>query len=183
MLLLHTSQGAATSHLCIVLYCYAILIYTLITNNCGAKYKTIHIIIKSASIKVILLIIYVVLKKIMYRLRETHTHTSSYSCLGKTAAWIKYEALCISCRSRCVLNGDVYGQQIGALRRGRESQSPSSRWSDTRCTFPQGSGWIWSADEDDDGVAMWSIIPSVSPLFLPLSCRSYFSLLYILYVC
>lgn len=106
-------------------------------------------------------------KKFMYRLR--HTHTSS-SCLGKKAAWIKYEVFCISCRSRCVLNGDVYGQQIEALRRGRESQSPSSRWSDTRCTFPRGAGWILSADEDDDGVAMWSIIPSVSPLFF--SARS-----------
>lgn len=106
--------------------------------------------------------------------------------LGEKAAWIKYEALCISCRSRCVLNGDVYGQQIGALRRGRESQSPSSRWSDTRCTFPHGAGWIWSADEDDDGVAMWSIIPSVSPLFLftlPLLYHSSFSLYYILYLC
>lgn len=112
---------------------------------------------------------------------QAQAHTSS-SCFGKKAAWIKYEALRISCRSRCVLNGDVYGQQIGALRRGRESQSPSSRWSDTLCTFPRGAGWIWSADEDDDGVAMWSIIPSVSPLFLftlPLLWHSSFSLYHV----
>lgn len=105
------------------------------------QFKTIHMDVMR----------YVTTIQLSLHLLWPQTCHKMMACNREAGNYIKGDIMRAGSRvwSRCVLNGDVYGRQIGPLMRGGESQSSSSLRSITGRPVPCGEGQKWGSDEKD----------------------------------